>query len=73
MHHCHSATSNAPHRLVAMAISAMLLTLVACTQETKHSPINGVGVGPNPALPQPKKSIIPVPVSYTHLTLPTKA
>lgn len=57
---CHSATRDGLHRLVAMAISAMLLTLIACTQETKQAPTNGVGIGPNPVLPQPKKSFIPV-------------
>lgn len=80
---CSSATQDIPHRLVAMAISAMLLTLIACTQETKHTPIPGVGIGPNPVLPQPKKSFMPVlniapaigwpanakPIAATYLTV----
>jgi glucose/arabinose dehydrogenase len=57
---CCSAKRDVPHRLVAMAISAMLLTLIACTQETKQATMPGVGIGPNPVLPQPKKSFTPV-------------
>ncbi|MEO6118647.1 MAG: sorbosone dehydrogenase family protein [Methylotenera sp.] len=38
----------------------MLLTLVACTQETKQTAITGAGIGPNPALPQPEKSFMPI-------------
>lgn len=59
MRHRHSATLDVRHRLVAMAMTGMLLTLVSCTQETKQTAITGAGIGPNPALPQPKKSLIP--------------
>lgn len=59
MRHLPSPNGEVRHRFIAMAMTGMLLTLISCTQETKHTAITGAGIGPNPALPQPNKSLIP--------------
>lgn len=59
MSHHHLATKYIHKYLGAVVIAGTMITLVACSQETKQASVVGVGVGPNPTLPLPEKSLLP--------------